>query len=140
MESGSSSRLSAKTLTELNEQVTRILKSCEGQWLELHLFKQVYKKTFWKNFDAHYRQLKSKKLKDVMKCLDSVTVLEQSDIIKIILKDKVEDSSMSPGHVTSVSRTDIAEESISLVSTTHSPPLSPFPSASFQGQYSTELC
>ena len=140
MASGSLSRLSAEKLTELNEQVTRILKSCEGQWLELHLFKQVYKKTFGKNFEAHYRQLQSKKLKDVMKCLDSVTVLEQSDIVKIVLKDQVEDSSMSPGHVTSVSSTDIEEESISSVYTTHSPPLPPFSPASFQGQYSTELC
>lgn len=134
MASGSwSGRLSAEKLTELKEQVTRILRSCDGQCLELHLFKQVYKNTFGKKFDAHYRQLKSIKLKDVMKSLDSVTVRQQSDIVQIILKDQLEDSWMSPGHATSVSSTDIEEESFSSVNTTHSPPLSPFSPASFQG-------
>ena len=141
MESGSLSRLSAEKLTELKEQVTRILKSREGQCLELHKFKQVYKETFGKEFEAHYRQLKSKKLKDVMKSLDSVTVLEQSHIIQIKLKDQVEakDSSMSPGP--SVSNINTEEESISSGNTTHSPPLSPASPALLKSQYtSTELC
>lgn len=141
MESGSLSSLSAEKLTELKEQVTRILKSCDGQCLELHLFKQVYKETFGKKFEAHYRQLKSKKLKDVMKSLDSVTVLEQSDTILIKLKDQVEDSSMSPGHATSFSSEDTEEESVSSVNTTLSSPLSPVSPAVVKGQYtSTELC
>lgn len=141
MESGSLSRLATEKLTELREQVTRILKSCDGQCLELHLFKQVYKETFGKKFEAHYRQLKSKKLKDVMKSLDSVIVLQQSDIIQIKLKDQVEDSSTSLGHATSFSSTDTEEESVSSVNTTLSSPLSPVSPAAGKGQYtSIELC
>ena len=133
--------LTDEKLTQLKEQIIRILKSCDEQSLELHVFKKVYKDTYGKRFEVHFRELKSKKLKDVMEELDYVTVLEQSGngIIQIKLKDQVEDSSSVPGRVNSFSST-YSEESISLVyNTTQGPPMSLVAAATFEGQGSTVL-
>lgn len=133
--------LTDEKLTQLKEQIIRILKSCDEQSLELHVFKKVYKDTYGKRFEVHFRELKSKKLKDVMEKLDYVTVLEQSGngIIQIKLKDQVEDSSSVPGRVNSFSST-YSEESISLVyNTTQGPPMSLVAAAAFEGQCSTVM-
>ena len=85
--------LSLKKLRELKENATKILKSYDGQFLELQQFKKVYKDTFGK-------RLKPKRIEEAMPLLDDVFVLEQSGKeVTIKLKDQAEKRSDSPQSV-----------------------------------------
>ena len=85
--------LSLKKLRELKENATKILKSYDGQCLELQQFKKVYKDTFGK-------RLKPKTIEEAMPLLDDVFVLEQSGKeVTIKLKDQAEKRSDSPQSV-----------------------------------------
>lgn len=77
--------LSDKELTEIKENATRILESCDGKCLELQRFKKVYRDTFGKRF------LTPKKLEKVKSALDDVILLEQvGKKINIKLRNQAE--------------------------------------------------
>ena len=90
--------LSDKELTEIKENATRILESCDGKCLELQRFKKVYRDTFGKRF------LTPKKLEKVKSALDDVIFLEQvGKKINIKLRNQAEKRSDSAESSQSVS-------------------------------------
>lgn len=129
--------LSDKELTEIKENATRILESCDGQCLELQRFKKVYRDTFGKRF------LPPKKLEKVKSVLDDVIVLEQVGQ-KINIKLRIQAEKRSASAESSQSVSDNLDESApaienepSLGDTTsvlipQKPALSPISAAAFK--------